>query len=86
MPVQLSLDLVGRWMEEHAGAAMLEGITGTEEERDLTVRGLATYQPYDGILALKMVSRRNPSFWVRAYVPPLKESSTFYDSISKMPS
>jgi aminotransferase len=78
MPVQLSLDLVGRWMEEHAGAAMLEGITGTEEERDLTVRGLATYQPYDGILALKMVSRWNPSFWVRAHVPPLKESSTFY--------
>ncbi|TVU12838.1 hypothetical protein EJB05_46501, partial [Eragrostis curvula] len=47
----LSLDLVGRWIEEHAGPALLEGMT---EERDLTVRGLATYQPYDGILALKM--------------------------------
>ncbi|KAK3131504.1 hypothetical protein QOZ80_6AG0507330 [Eleusine coracana subsp. coracana] len=50
----LSLDLVGRWMEEHAGVAMLEGMTGPDDERDLTVRGLATYQPYDGILALKM--------------------------------
>ncbi|CAL5045494.1 unnamed protein product [Urochloa decumbens] len=51
----LSLDLVGRWMEEHAGAAMLDGIAGAREEaRDLTIRGLATYQPYDGILALKM--------------------------------
>ena len=59
--VQLSLDLVGRWMEEHAGAAMLEGVTGGgEEERDLTIRGLATYQPSDGILVLKMVSQRNP--------------------------
>ena len=54
--VQLSLDLVGRWMEEHAGAAMLDGLAGAGEEvRDLTIRGLATYQPYDGILDLKMV-------------------------------
>ncbi|GJN29765.1 hypothetical protein PR202_gb18083 [Eleusine coracana subsp. coracana] len=52
--VQLSLDLVGRWMEEHAGEAMLEGMTAADEQRDLTIRGLATYQPYDGILALKM--------------------------------
>ncbi|KAL6861472.1 hypothetical protein ACP4OV_017172 [Aristida adscensionis] len=51
----LSLDLVGRWMEEHAAAAMLDGIAGAaEDERDLTIRALATYQPYDGILALKM--------------------------------
>ncbi|XP_066369158.1 1-aminocyclopropane-1-carboxylate synthase 6-like isoform X1 [Miscanthus floridulus] len=51
----LSLDLVGRWMEEHAGAAMLDGLAGAGEEvRDLTIRGLATYQPHDGILALKM--------------------------------
>ncbi|KAL6606570.1 hypothetical protein ACP70R_042223 [Stipagrostis hirtigluma subsp. patula] len=50
----LSLDLVGRWMEDTAAAAMLEGMTGAEEERGLTIRGLATYQPYDGILALKM--------------------------------
>uniref|UniRef100_A0A0A9CJ37 Aminotransferase class I/classII large domain-containing protein n=1 Tax=Arundo donax TaxID=35708 RepID=A0A0A9CJ37_ARUDO len=51
----LSLDLVGRWMEEHAGTAMLEGMTGgKEEDRDLAIRGLAIYQPYDGILALKM--------------------------------
>ena len=41
-------------MEEHAGAAMLDGLAGAGEEvRD--IRGLATYQPYDGILALKMV-------------------------------
>lgn len=51
----LSLDLVGRWMEEHAGAAMLDGLAAAGDEvRDLTIRGLATYQPYDGILALKM--------------------------------
>ncbi|KAF8732737.1 hypothetical protein HU200_015072 [Digitaria exilis] len=51
----LSLDLVGRWMEDHAAAAMLDGIAGAgEDARDLTIRGLATYQPYDGILALKM--------------------------------
>ncbi|CAM0912566.1 unnamed protein product [Alopecurus aequalis] len=48
----LSLDLVGRWMEEHAGPALTPG--GDDEDRDLTIRGLATYQPYDGILALKM--------------------------------
>ncbi|GJN23163.1 hypothetical protein PR202_gb10787 [Eleusine coracana subsp. coracana] len=52
--VQQSLNLVGRWMEEHARATMLEGMTAADDERDLTVRGLATYQPYDGILALKM--------------------------------
>jgi len=35
---------------------MLDGIAGVgEDARDLTIRGLATYQPYDGILALKMV-------------------------------
>lgn len=48
----LSLDLVGKWMEEHAGPAVTP--SGDDEERDLTIRGLATYQPYDGILALKM--------------------------------
>ena len=43
-------------MEEHAGAAMLDGLAGAGEEvRDLTIRGLATYQSHDGILALKMV-------------------------------
>jgi aminotransferase len=41
-------------MEEHAGPALTAG--GDDEARDLTIRGLATYQPYDGILALKMVS------------------------------
>ncbi|XP_047075222.1 probable aminotransferase ACS12 [Lolium rigidum] len=48
----LSLDLVRRWMEEHAGPALTPG--GDDEDRDLTIRGLATYQPYHGILALKM--------------------------------
>ncbi|KAM3196033.1 hypothetical protein ACQJBY_071952 [Aegilops geniculata] len=48
----LSLDLVRAWMEEHAGPAMTPG--GGDEERDLTISRLATYQPYDGILALKM--------------------------------
>ncbi|KAI5004974.1 hypothetical protein ZWY2020_032217 [Hordeum vulgare] len=48
----LSLDLVREWMEEHAGPAMTPG--GGDKERDLTISGLATYQPYDGILALKM--------------------------------
>uniref|UniRef100_A0ACD5ZS48 Uncharacterized protein n=1 Tax=Avena sativa TaxID=4498 RepID=A0ACD5ZS48_AVESA len=47
----LLLDLVRRWMEEHAGPAP----GGDDEDRDLTIRGLATYQPYDGILTLKMV-------------------------------
>lgn len=54
--LQMSLDLVGRWLEDHAAAAMLDGIAGAGEDvKDLTIRGLATYQPYDGILALKMV-------------------------------
>uniref|UniRef100_A0A0D9WLD3 Aminotransferase class I/classII large domain-containing protein n=1 Tax=Leersia perrieri TaxID=77586 RepID=A0A0D9WLD3_9ORYZ len=48
----LSLDLVGKWMEEHAAAAIAGG--DDEEERELSIRGLAAYQPYDGILALKM--------------------------------
>uniref|UniRef100_A0ACD5ZNN6 Uncharacterized protein n=1 Tax=Avena sativa TaxID=4498 RepID=A0ACD5ZNN6_AVESA len=48
----LSLDLVRRWMEENAGPALTPG--GDAEDRELTIRGLATYQPYDGILALKM--------------------------------
>ncbi|KAG8069504.1 hypothetical protein GUJ93_ZPchr0006g44849 [Zizania palustris] len=50
----LSLDLVGRWMEEHAAESALMAGGEDEEERELSVRGLATYQPYDGILALKM--------------------------------
>ncbi|KAG8094027.1 hypothetical protein GUJ93_ZPchr0012g19172 [Zizania palustris] len=50
----LSLDLVVRWMEEHAAGAALMAGGEDEEERELSVRGLATYQPYDGILALKM--------------------------------
>ncbi|KAL5212516.1 hypothetical protein ABZP36_023363 [Zizania latifolia] len=50
----LSLDLVGRWMEEHAAEAALMAGGEDEEERELSVRGLATYQPYDGILAFKM--------------------------------
>ncbi|XP_037466907.1 probable aminotransferase ACS10 [Triticum dicoccoides] len=41
----LSLDLVREWMEE-------------PKERDLTISGVATYQPYDGILALKMEGAR----------------------------
>ncbi|KAE8800095.1 ACC synthase [Hordeum vulgare] len=52
MIVQLSLDLVRECMEEHAGPATTPG--GGDKERDLTISGLATYQPYDGILALKM--------------------------------
>lgn len=72
--VQLSLDLVGRWMEEHAGAAVLHGMTGPDDDRELTVRGLATYQPYDGILALKMVSQRNPPpFLFGSHLPLLKQ-------------
>jgi hypothetical protein len=47
-------------MEEHAGAALLEGVKGTDHDRDLTVRGLAAHQPYDGILAFKMVTQRDP--------------------------
>ncbi|KAF0902360.1 hypothetical protein E2562_016206 [Oryza meyeriana var. granulata] len=50
----LSLDLVGRWMEEHAAEAALMAGGEDEEERELSIRGLAAYQPYDGILALKM--------------------------------
>lgn len=57
--MQLSLDLVGRWMEEQSMEALMVG-GGDEEERELTIRSLATYQRYDGILALKMVSSRDP--------------------------
>ncbi|BAF18603.1 1-aminocyclopropane-1-carboxylate synthase 6-like [Oryza sativa Japonica Group] len=50
----LSLDLVGRWMEEHAAEAASMAGGEDEDERELSIRGLAAYQPYDGILALKM--------------------------------
>lgn len=50
----LSLDLVARWMEEHAGAAVVDGLADGDGSDLTTIRGLATYQPYDGIFALKM--------------------------------
>lgn len=76
MIVQLSLDLVREWMEEHAGPAMTPG--GGDEERDLTISGLAMYQPYDGILALKMVSLTEPA--------PDSDSDSFHPIHKKAPS
>ncbi|XP_072970774.1 1-aminocyclopropane-1-carboxylate synthase 6-like [Typha angustifolia] len=44
---QLSLDLVWEWLERNVKEAVL----GKEE---LSIRGLATYQPFDGLIDLKM--------------------------------
>uniref|UniRef100_J3MAY9 Aminotransferase class I/classII large domain-containing protein n=3 Tax=Oryza brachyantha TaxID=4533 RepID=J3MAY9_ORYBR len=41
-------------MEKHAAKAASMAGGEDEEERELSIRGLAAYQPYDGILALKM--------------------------------
>uniref|UniRef100_A0A0E0PT02 Aminotransferase class I/classII large domain-containing protein n=1 Tax=Oryza rufipogon TaxID=4529 RepID=A0A0E0PT02_ORYRU len=41
----LSLDLVGRWMEEHAAEAASMAGGEDEDERELSIRGLAAYQP-----------------------------------------
>lgn len=44
---QLSLDLVRNWLVEHyKGGGFATG---------LNISGIATYQPYDGLAALKMV-------------------------------
>lgn len=47
-------------MEEHAAEAASMAGGEDEDERELSIRGLAAYQPYDGILALKMVSQTIP--------------------------
>jgi hypothetical protein len=74
----LSLDLVRRWMEEHAGMALLTP-GGDDEDMDLTIRGLARYQPYDGILALKMVSQQNHSPDSDSFQPVHEKTSNSVD-------
>ncbi|KAJ3672488.1 hypothetical protein LUZ60_007209 [Juncus effusus] len=43
---QLSLDLIWNWLEKNANEALIGG--------ELSIRGLATYQPYDGSTDLKI--------------------------------
>ncbi|OAY78045.1 putative aminotransferase ACS12 [Ananas comosus] len=47
---QLSLDLVQEWLVKNAKEALL----GEDKEGGLNIRGLATYQPFDGSIDLKM--------------------------------
>nr|XP_010909144.1 probable aminotransferase ACS12 [Elaeis guineensis]XP_010909146.1 probable aminotransferase ACS12 [Elaeis guineensis] len=47
---QLSLDLVRDWLESN----LKESFPGDKETGGLSIRGLATYQPYDGLMDLKM--------------------------------
>lgn len=49
---QLSLDFVRDWLESN----LKESFPGDKENGGLSIRGLATYQPYDGLTDLKMVS------------------------------
>lgn len=44
---QLSLDLLGNWLVEH--------YKGDGFATELNISGIATYQPYDGLAALKTV-------------------------------
>ncbi|KAL3499461.1 hypothetical protein ACH5RR_038554 [Cinchona calisaya] len=43
---RLSLDLVQEWLEKNAKQSMLG--------QDLSIRGIATYQPFDGLMELKV--------------------------------
>nr|CAD1830088.1 unnamed protein product [Ananas comosus var. bracteatus] len=47
---QLSLDLVQEWLLKNAKEALL----AEDKEEGLNIRGLATYQPFDGSIDLKM--------------------------------
>lgn len=65
---QLSLDLLRDWLAENLKDLALDG-----EEGNLSINGLAPYQPFDGLMELKMVSKR-PGFcslcftWVLAFL------------------
>lgn len=50
--LQLTLDLVRDWLERN----MKESLLGNLHD-ELNISGLATYQPYDGLMDLKIVSR-----------------------------
>lgn len=49
---QLSLDLLRDWLAENLKDLALDG-----EEGNLSISGLATYQPFDGLIELKMVRK-----------------------------
>lgn len=49
-PPQLCLDLIDEWMSENLNNSVIGGDGG-----DLGVADLATYQPFDGLMELKVV-------------------------------
>lgn len=49
---QLSLDLVRDWLVENARDAMLSGGGNVPE---LSISGIASYHPFDGLMDLKVV-------------------------------
>lgn len=53
--LQLSLDLIGDWLARNVKDTLLD-----ERQGGLSISGLATYQPFDGLVELKMVSNRPP--------------------------
>lgn len=53
--LQLSLDLIGDWLARNVTDTLLD-----ERQGGLSISGLATYQPFDGLVELKMVSNRPP--------------------------
>ncbi|MQM11066.1 hypothetical protein Taro_043965 [Colocasia esculenta] len=50
---QLSLDLVGEWLAYHLEDSLLE-----DKHAGINISGLATYQPFDGLMDLKIVAGR----------------------------
>ena len=48
--LQLSLDLIGTWILENLERSMIGGADG-----NLNISGIATYQPLDGMMEMKIV-------------------------------
>lgn len=48
--IQLCLDLIEKWMANN----LRDSVVGTDGG-DLNIHGIATYQPFDGLMELKVV-------------------------------
>lgn len=60
----MSLDLVRDWLAENARDSIIGG--GGSGGGELSISGIATYQPFDGLMELKVVTRMTDSmfYWI----------------------
>lgn len=52
---QLTLDLISEWIYVNKGNFLAGNVEEDKRQTKLSVNGLTTYQPFDGIMDLKIV-------------------------------